>query len=29
MHKTIGDAVEFSVIRGNSTQDIEVELGGR
>ena len=29
MHKTIGDVVEFSVIRGNSTQDIEVELGGR
>jgi serine protease Do len=29
IHKTIGDVVEFSVIRGSSTQDIEVELGGR
>ena len=29
IHKTIGDVVEFSVIRGNSTRDIEVELGGR
>jgi serine protease Do len=29
IHKTIGDAVEFSVIRGSSTQQIEVELGGR
>ncbi len=28
-HKTIGDVVEFSVIRGSSTQQIEVELGGR
>jgi S1-C subfamily serine protease len=29
IHKKIGDVVEFSVIRGSSTQDIEVELGGR
>jgi serine protease Do len=29
IHKTIGDVIEFSVIRGSSTQDIEVELGGR
>jgi serine protease Do len=29
INKAIGDAVEFSVIRGNSTQHIEVELGGR
>jgi len=29
LYKRIGDVVEFSVIRGSSTQDIEVELGGR
>jgi serine protease Do len=29
IYKTIGDVVEFSVIRGSSTQHIEVELGGR
>ena len=29
IHKTIGDVVEFSVIRGSSTQHIEVELGAR
>lgn len=29
INKAIGDVVEFSVIRGNSTRDIEVELGGR
>lgn len=28
-HKTVGDVVEFRVMRGNSTQQIEVELGGR
>ena len=29
LYKRIGDVVEFSVIRGSSTQDIDVELGGR
>jgi serine protease Do len=29
IYKTIGDLVEFSVIRGSSTQHIEVELGGK
>jgi serine protease Do len=29
INKAIGDVVEFSVIRGNSTQHIDVELGGR
>ena len=29
INKAIGDVVEFSVIRGNSTQNIEVELGRR
>jgi S1-C subfamily serine protease len=28
-HKTVGDVIEFSVIRGSSTQEIEVELGAR
>jgi serine protease Do len=27
--KTIGDVVKFSVVRGGSTQQIEVELGGK
>ena len=29
IYKTIGDLVEFSVIRGSSTKHIEVELGAR
>lgn len=29
IYKTVGDVVEFSVIQGSSTQDIEVELGAR
>jgi serine protease Do len=28
-HKTVGDFIEFSVIRGNSTQNFEVQLGAR
>jgi S1-C subfamily serine protease len=28
-HKTVGDFVEFSVIRGGSTLDFEVQLGAR
>ncbi len=28
-HKTAGDSVEFTVIRGNATLDIEVQLGAR
>ena len=27
--KTVGDVIEFSVIRGSSTQEVEVELGAR
>jgi serine protease Do len=27
--KTVGDVVEFSIIRGSSTQDVEVELSAR
>jgi serine protease Do len=29
IQKSIGDVIEFSVIRGNSTEEIEVELGAR
>ncbi len=29
IYKTVGDVVEFGVIRGSSTQQIEVELGAR
>jgi serine protease Do len=29
IHKTVGDVVEFTVIRSSSTQEIEVELGAR
>lgn len=29
IYKTVGDVVEFSLIRGSSTQEIEVELGAR
>ena len=29
IQKSIGDVVEFSVIRGSSTENIEVELGAR
>jgi serine protease Do len=29
IHKRVGDVVEFSVIRGSSTQEIEVRLGAR
>lgn len=28
-HKRVGDVVEFTVIRGSSTQEIEVRLGAR
>jgi S1-C subfamily serine protease len=27
--KTVGDVIEFSVIRGSSTQDVDVKLGAR
>ncbi|MDQ3968421.1 MAG: PDZ domain-containing protein, partial [Thermoproteota archaeon] len=27
--KSIGDIIEFTVIRGNSSEEIEVELGAR
>ena len=29
IHKRVGDVVEFTVIRGSSTQEIEVKLGAR
>lgn len=29
IHKSIGDVIEFTVIRGNSTEEIDVELGAR
>ena len=29
IHKIVGDVVEFTVIRGSSTQEIEVRLGAR
>lgn len=29
IHKRVGDVVEFTVIRGSSTQEIEVTLGAR
>jgi serine protease Do len=29
IQKSIGDVIEFTVIRGNSTEEIEVELGAR
>jgi serine protease Do len=28
-HKSIGDVIEFSVVRGSSTEEIDVELGAR
>jgi S1-C subfamily serine protease len=27
--KSIGDVIEFSVVRGSSTEEIDVELGAR
>ena len=29
IQKSIGDVIEFTVVRGSSTEDIEVELGAR
>ena len=29
IHKSIGDVIEFTVIRGSSTEEIDVELGAR
>jgi serine protease Do len=29
IHKTVGDVIEFTVIRGSSTLEIDVELGAR